>query len=133
VYCYVKVSSRVMARTSKARSGDPWERWKRLITDPSTQPLDVIRASGEYQSYFSRVEREAIKAARAKCISWERIGDALGTTRQAAWQRYGQVVADAKDDPRSFVTWLRRETKEFVPAPPAIASHSPRRAKYRAS
>jgi len=35
---------------------------------------------------------EAISAARSKGISWQRIGDLLGTSGQAAQQRYGAVV-----------------------------------------
>jgi FAD/FMN-containing dehydrogenase len=35
---------------------------------------------------------EAVAAARAKGISWQRIGSLLGTSAQAAQQRYGAVV-----------------------------------------
>ena len=35
---------------------------------------------------------EAITAARAKGTTWQRIGELLGTSAQAAQQRYGTVV-----------------------------------------
>ena len=35
---------------------------------------------------------EAITAARAKNVSWTRIGELLGTSAQAAQQRYGNVI-----------------------------------------
>ena len=35
---------------------------------------------------------EAVSAARAKGISWRRIGELLGTSAQAAQQRYGTFV-----------------------------------------
>ncbi len=35
---------------------------------------------------------DAITAARAKNVPWQRIGDLLGTSAQAAQQRYGVVV-----------------------------------------
>ena len=35
---------------------------------------------------------EAVVAARAKGLSWQRIGQILGTSAQAAQQRYGSVV-----------------------------------------
>jgi hypothetical protein len=35
---------------------------------------------------------EAITAARAKNVSWTRIGELLGTSAQAAQQRYGKVI-----------------------------------------
>jgi hypothetical protein len=35
---------------------------------------------------------EAVAAARSKGLSWQRIGDILGTSAQAAQQRYGAAV-----------------------------------------
>jgi hypothetical protein len=35
---------------------------------------------------------EAVTAARSKGLSWQRIGDILGTSAQAAQQRYGAAV-----------------------------------------
>ena len=46
----------------------------------------VARAQGERQVI------DAVTSARAKSISWQRIGDLLGTPAQAAQQRYGAVV-----------------------------------------
>ncbi len=46
----------------------------------------------------SRSERQvvdAITGARSKGLSWQRIGDILGTSAQAAQQRYGAVVESA--------------------------------------
>jgi len=44
----------------------------------------------------ARSERQivdAIIAARAKNVSWQRIGELLGTSAQAAQQRYGSIIA----------------------------------------
>ena len=38
---------------------------------------------------------EAIATARAKGMTWERIGEILGTSAQAAQQRYAAVVESA--------------------------------------
>lgn len=46
----------------------------------------VAQARGERQIV------EAVTAARLKGISWQRIGEILGTSAQAAQQRYGAVV-----------------------------------------
>ncbi len=46
----------------------------------------LARARGERQIV------DAVIAARAKGISWKRIGELLGTSPQAAQQRYGTVV-----------------------------------------
>lgn len=36
----------------------------------------------------------AVAALRAEHVSWKRIGDLLGTSRQAAWERFHLKVAD---------------------------------------
>jgi len=46
----------------------------------------VARARGERQIV------DAITPARAKGISWQRIGEILGTSAQAAQQRYAAIV-----------------------------------------
>ena len=49
----------------------------------------IARARGEQQVL------EAVTTARSKGMSWQRIGDILGTSAQAAQQRYGSVVESA--------------------------------------
>ena len=49
----------------------------------------LARARGERQIV------EAVTAARAKGVSWQRVGELLGTSAQAAQQRYGAVVESA--------------------------------------
>ena len=46
----------------------------------------LARARGERQIV------DAVTTARAKGISWQRIGELLGTSAQAAQQRYGAVI-----------------------------------------
>lgn len=46
----------------------------------------------------ARSERDivdAITAARSKGVPWQRIGELLGTSAQAAQQRYGNVAASS--------------------------------------
>ena len=49
----------------------------------------IARARGERQVL------QAVTAARAKGISWQRIGEILGTSAQAAQQRYRAAVEPA--------------------------------------
>ena len=49
----------------------------------------VAQARGERQIL------DAVAAARGKGISWQRIGEILGTSAQAAQQRYGAVIESA--------------------------------------
>jgi hypothetical protein len=39
------------------------------------------------QAYFAAVERETLQVARASGVTWAQLDEALGTSRQAVWQR----------------------------------------------
>ena len=49
----------------------------------------IARARGEQQVL------DAVTTARSKGMSWQRIGDILGTSAQGAQQRYGAAVGSA--------------------------------------
>ncbi|MFI2318433.1 hypothetical protein [Streptomyces sp. CB00072] len=49
--------------------------------------LAAIRLSG---GYFARQARDAALRASYLDHSWSQIGDALGISKQAAWERYGR-------------------------------------------
>lgn len=49
----------------------------------------IARARGERQVI------DAVAAARTNGVSWQRIGELLGTSAQAAQQRYGHLVETA--------------------------------------
>lgn len=76
---------------SEARGGLAWEAWDRLIRSADPDPLEVIRLAGTYQRYLFEVQDRAVRAARSQGRTWEEIGDAVGTTRQAAWQRFSKA------------------------------------------
>jgi hypothetical protein len=77
---------------SEADGGSTWEAWDRLIRSADPDPLEVIRLAGTYQRYLFEVQDRAVRAARSQGRTWEEIGDAVGTTRQAAWQRFSKVA-----------------------------------------
>jgi hypothetical protein len=61
-------------------------------------PLDAVGAAKELARSVEAALRETVDAARAAGHTWQEIGDVLGTTRQAAFQRFGRPV-----DPRTGV------------------------------
>jgi len=65
---------------------DPDSGDERPVEEYLLQRAALARARSERQIV------EAVAAARAKGISWQRIGELLGTSAQAAQQRYGAVV-----------------------------------------
>jgi Protein of unknown function (DUF3887) len=59
-------------------------------------PLAAMVAARELAAATGEALQEAVDRARAAGHSWREIGDVLGTTRQAAFQRFGHPV-----DPRT--------------------------------
>ena len=62
---------------------------ERPVEEYLLQRAALERARGERQIV------DAVTGARAKGITWQRIGELLGTSAQAAQQRYGSVVETA--------------------------------------
>ena len=65
---------------------EPGEADERPVEEYRLQRAALARARSERQIL------EAVVAARAAGISWARIGEFLGTSAQAAQQRYGSVI-----------------------------------------
>jgi hypothetical protein len=53
-------------------------------------PLDGVRELARLVTATDKALREWVARARARGASWTDIGDALGTTKQAAWERFGR-------------------------------------------
>lgn len=59
---------------------------ERVLEEYLLERATIARARSERQIV------EAVTAARSRGLSWQRIGDILGTSAQAAQQRYGAAV-----------------------------------------
>ena len=77
-------------RDSAARLADA------LAAAGAGAPLAAMAAARELSATAGEALQEAADWARAAGHSWREIGDVLGTTRQAAFQRFGHPV-----DPRT--------------------------------
>jgi hypothetical protein len=64
-----------------------WEQWQTLLNAESTDLLAILKLGAQLQAYFATVERETLRVARATGVTWAQLGEALGTSRQAVWQR----------------------------------------------
>jgi hypothetical protein len=65
---------------------EPGEGDERPVEEYFLRRAAVTRARSERQVV------DAVVAARAAGISWSKIGETLGTSAQAAQQRYGEIV-----------------------------------------
>lgn len=67
-------------------------------------PLGAVRIARDLADLAAEALRDAVAAARAAGCTWQEIGDLLGVSRQAAFQRFGQP-----DDPRTGEAMAARE------------------------
>jgi hypothetical protein len=93
-------------------------------------PLAAMAAAQELSSAADAALQAAVDRARAAGHSWKRIGDALGTTRQAAFQRFGRPIDPRTGEPMSravppgladravalFTAWTQSRWEELLGA-----------------
>jgi uncharacterized NAD(P)/FAD-binding protein YdhS len=58
------------------------------INSLPSEPLAAISEITQSEAELERLRCDLVKKARTAGASWERIADALGTSRQAAWEYY---------------------------------------------
>jgi hypothetical protein len=74
-----------------------------MTPDPGRQELLAgLRASAarvrEFTLAYEDYELTVVRALRIAGASWEDIGEALGVSRQAAWERFGGRLPDSQTD-----------------------------------
>jgi hypothetical protein len=70
-------------------SGQPDDMSGILVTELLPQdPLVALRVLSDSEAEIDRIRRDRVRAARAAGVSWQQIGDALGISRQSAWESY---------------------------------------------
>jgi hypothetical protein len=60
----------------------------RLVGDWEERPLDRIREARAVERALDKLMREQVRRARGAGCSWTEVGNAVGTTKQAAWERF---------------------------------------------
>jgi hypothetical protein len=68
-------------------------------------PLAALRELTRGEAELEAVRRSKVQAARDAGASWEQVGEALGVSRQSAWEYYSSAarsklaaIAEANDD-----------------------------------
>ncbi|HZR49911.1 MAG TPA: DUF3887 domain-containing protein [Streptosporangiaceae bacterium] len=70
----------------------------------SGEPLAALGAARELAEALDTALQATVDRARAVGRTWREIGDALGTTRQAAFQRFGRPVDPRTGEPMTGET-----------------------------
>jgi hypothetical protein len=61
-------------------------------------PLEALRELTRVDSELEELQRDRVEAARQKGATWEQIGEALGMSRQAAWEFYTRDARRVMDE-----------------------------------
>jgi hypothetical protein len=69
-------------------SGGQWEAWEQVAGRDDVDAMEVLRTASMYERYFQEVQKKAVQVVRAEGGSWQEIADAVGTTKQSAWQKW---------------------------------------------
>jgi hypothetical protein len=67
---------------------DIWATWQELLGREDLDPIEILTAAAMYERYFQEVQDHAAQVARAEGRSWQDIADAVGTSKQTAWQKW---------------------------------------------
>jgi hypothetical protein len=82
----VALCTELIAARAEPSSADEVASWEQNMSDDDLlQHLPRVAAAG------AQVERQLtgwVRRARGRGITWTRIGEALGMTRQSAWERF---------------------------------------------
>jgi len=67
-------------------------------SEPTIPPAEsALRAAALRRSLAESDLGQAVVTARAEGVSWDRIGDAVGTSGEAARQKYGRLTAEVRE------------------------------------
>jgi hypothetical protein len=69
------------------------------VLNNTDEPMAVVHAAAKLQAQSGLVLAAAVQRARLAGHTWQQIGDELGISRQAAFQRFGKPI-----DPRTGAT-----------------------------
>ena len=71
---------------------------REAMDGPSAEPVVVLRQIAAARRYLEDAEKWAVAEMRADDVSWTEIGVALGVTKQAAQQRFRNVLPETCPD-----------------------------------
>jgi len=75
-------------------------------------PLVALGATRALKAHLSTWESQLVREAMADGATWESIGDSVGVSRQAAWDRFHHEVGELRRQRRRDMDELRRRFRE---------------------
>jgi hypothetical protein len=78
----------------------------------SGDPLEALGATRALKAQLPTWEAQLVKEAVADGATWETIGDSVGVSRQAAWDRFHHEVHDLRRQMRKDMHDVRKKYRE---------------------
>lgn len=75
-------------------------------------PLEALGATRALKAHLSTWEAGLVKEAIADGATWETIGDSVGVSRQAAWDRFHHEVHDLRRQMRKDMHEVRKRYRD---------------------
>ena len=76
------------------------------------EPLEALGATRALKAHLSTWEAQLVKEAVAEGATWETIGDSVGVSRQAAWDRFHHEVHDIRRQMRKDMHEVRKKYRD---------------------
>jgi len=98
--------------SSRSREVPPLLRqaWETATGDGD--PLEALGATRALKAHLSTWEAQLVKEAVAEGATWETIGDSVGVSRQAAWDRFHHEVHDIRRQMRKDMHEVRKKYRD---------------------
>jgi hypothetical protein len=75
-------------------------------------PLEALGATRALKAQLPTWEAQLVKEAIAEGATWETIGDSVGVSRQAAWDRFHHEVHDLRRQMRKDMHEVRKKYRD---------------------
>ncbi len=92
-------------------------------------PIEALRELSRVDNELDGLRRDRVESARRAGVSWERIGEALGMSRQSAWEYYTRDARQALEQTVSANSHLE-EAEALRIATDEVSTMRLRRRRY---
>ncbi len=74
-----------------------WNRWQQVTQGQEVNPMEVLAIAAMYERYFQEIQNRAVNVLRRDGRTWQEIADAVGITKQSAWQKWRTPAERSKE------------------------------------
>jgi hypothetical protein len=84
-----------------------WDRWQRVIQGDEFDAMEVLAIAAMYERYFQEIQSRAVNVLRSEGRTWQEIADAVGVTKQTAWQKWRTPAEKSKEFAERLIDFSR--------------------------